>query len=200
MANEKIISEKEKSEKLQKSVEQILTMIGENPLREGLVKTPFRVAKLYQELCAGYQQNLDEVVNSAIFHETAEGIVIVKDIDFYSLCEHHLLPFFGKAHIAYRPDQKIIGLSKIPRILEMFSRRLQVQERLTTEVREAIDQVLQPKGTAVILEAQHLCAMMRGVSKDQASMVTTSFSGVFQQDETLRNEFYRLVYRQENNQ
>jgi GTP cyclohydrolase I len=204
MATEKALSEKtfpqnKQSSMLKQAVEQILSAVGEDPNREGLSKTPARVAKMYEELCAGYKQTLDEVVNGAIFHETAAGIVLVKDIEFYSLCEHHMLPFYGLAHIAYFPDQKIIGLSKIPRIVEMYARRLQVQERLTTEVREAIDQMLQPKGTAIIVEAQHLCAMMRGVNKTQASMVTTSYSGVFQSDEKLRQEFHQLVYRQENN-
>jgi GTP cyclohydrolase I len=204
MATEKALSEKTFSQNkqasmLKQAVEQILSAVGEDPNREGLSKTPARVAKMYEELCAGYKQTLDEVVNGAIFHETAAGIVLVKDIEFYSLCEHHMLPFYGLAHIAYFPDQKIIGLSKIPRIVEMYARRLQVQERLTTEVREAIDQMLQPKGTAIIVEAQHLCAMMRGVNKTQASMVTTSYSGVFQSNEKLRQEFHQLVYRQENN-
>ena len=204
MATEKALSEKtfsknKQASMLKQAVEQILSAVGEDPNREGLSKTPARVAKMYEELCAGYKQTLDEVVNGAIFHETAAGIVLVKDIEFYSLCEHHMLPFYGLAHIAYFPDQKIIGLSKIPRIVEMYARRLQVQERLTTEVREAIDQMLQPKGTAIIVEAQHLCAMMRGVNKTQASMVTTSYSGIFQSDEKLRQEFHQLVYRQENN-
>lgn len=204
MATEKALSEKTFSQNkqasmLKQAVEQILSAVGEDPNREGLSKTPARVAKMYEELCAGYKQTLDEVVNGAIFHETAAGIVLVKDIEFYSLCEHHMLPFYGLAHIAYFPDQKIIGLSKIPRIVEMYARRLQVQERLTTEVREAIVQMLQPKGTAIIVEAQHLCAMMRGVNKTQASMVTTSYSGIFQSDEKLRQEFHQLVYRQENN-
>ncbi|NMA13361.1 MAG: GTP cyclohydrolase I FolE [Chloroflexi bacterium] len=204
MATEKALSEKtfsknKQASMLKQAVEQILSAVGEDPNREGLSKTPARVAKMYEELCAGYKQTLDEVVNGAIFHETAAGIVLVKDIEFYSLCEHHMLPFYGLAHIAYFPDQKIIGLSKIPRIVEMYARRLQVQERLTTEVREAIDQMLQPKGTAIIVEAQHLCVMMRGVNKTQASMVTTSYSGIFQSDEKLRQEFHQLVYRQENN-
>lgn len=205
MTKEKELLEKESSQnkqasKLKQAVEQILSAVGENPNREGLSKTPARVAKMYEELCAGYKQTLDEVVNGAIFHEDGTGIVLVKDIEFYSLCEHHMLPFYGLAHIAYFPDQKIIGLSKIPRIVEMYARRLQVQERLTTEVREAIDQLLLPKGTAIIVEARHLCAMMRGVNKTQASMVTTSYSGIFQSDEKLRQEFHQMVYRQENNQ
>lgn len=198
--SERKLSEKKQSSKLKQAVEQILSAVGENPGREGLSKTPERVAKMYEELCAGYQQTLSEVVNGAIFHEAAEGSVLVKDIEFYSLCEHHMLPFYGLAHIAYIPDQKIIGLSKIPRIVEMYARRLQVQERLTTEIRQAIDELLQPAGTAIIVEAQHLCAMMRGVNKSQVSMVTTSYSGVFRSDEKLRQEFHRLVYRQENNQ
>ena len=167
--------------------------MGENPEREGLKATPIRVEKMYRETCSGYQQNLKEIVNGAVFHEKSNGMVLVKDIEFYSLCEHHMLPFFGMVHVAYLPDEKIIGLSKIPRIVDMYARRLQVQERLTTQIMEAIEEILQPKGCGVLIEASHLCAMMRGVKKDQAKLITTNFSGLFLKDESIRSDFVNQV-------
>ncbi|HNY19366.1 MAG TPA: GTP cyclohydrolase I FolE [Flexilinea sp.] len=188
-----IDEQKEKNPTIRDAIEIILTQLGENPEREGLKATPIRVEKMYRETCSGYQQNLKEIVNGAVFHEKSNGMVLVKDIEFYSLCEHHMLPFFGMAHVAYLPDEKIIGLSKIPRIVDMYAHRLQVQERLTTQIMEAIEEILQPKGCGVLIEASHLCAMMRGVKKDQAKLITTNFSGLFLKDETIRSDFFNQV-------
>ncbi|HOG22091.1 MAG TPA: GTP cyclohydrolase I FolE [Flexilinea sp.] len=188
-----IDEQKEKNPTIRDAIEIILTQLGENPEREGLKATPIRVEKMYRETCSGYQQNLKEIVNGAVFHEKSNGMVLVKDIEFYSLCEHHMLPFFGMVHVAYLPDEKIIGLSKIPRIVDMYARRLQVQERLTTQIMEAIEEILQPKGCGVLIEASHLCAMMRGVKKDQAKLITTNFSGLFLKDESIRSDFFNQV-------
>jgi len=188
-----IDEQKEKNPTIRDAIEIILTQLGENPEREGLKATPIRVEKMYRETCSGYQQNLKEIVNGAVFHEKSNGMVLVKDIEFYSLCEHHMLPFFGMAHVAYLPDGKIIGLSKIPRIVDMYAHRLQVQERLTTQIMEAIEEILQPKGCGVLIEASHLCAMMRGVKKDQAKLITTNFSGLFLKDESIRSDFFNQV-------
>ena len=188
-----IDEQKEKNPTIRDAIEIILTQLGENPEREGLKATPIRVEKMYRETCSGYQQNLKEIVNGAVFHEKSNGMVMVKDIEFYSLCEHHMLPFFGMVHVAYLPDEKIIGLSKIPRIVDMYARRLQVQERLTTQIMEAIEEILQPKGCGVLIEASHLCAMMRGVKKDQAKLITTNFSGLFLKDESIRSDFVNQV-------
>ena len=188
-----IDEQKEKNPTIRDAIEIILTQLGENPEREGLKATPIRVEKMYRETCSGYQQNLKEIVNGAVFHEKSNGMVLVKDIEFYSLCEHHMLPFFGMVHVAYLPDEKIIGLSKIPRIVDMYAHRLQVQERLTTQIMEAIEEILQPKGCGVLIEASHLCAMMRGVKKDQAKLITTNFSGLFLKDESIRSDFFNQV-------
>jgi len=188
-----IDEQKEKNPTIRDAIEIILTQLGENPEREGLKATPIRVEKMYRETCSGYQQNLKEIVNGAVFHEKSNGMVLVKDIEFYSLCEHHMLPFFGMVHVAYLPDEKIIGLSKIPRIVDMYAHRLQVQERLTTQIMEAIEEILQPKGCGVLIEASHLCAMMRGVKKDQAKLITTNFSGLFLKDESIRSDFVNQV-------
>ena len=188
-----IDEQKEKNLTIRDAIEIILTQLGENPEREGLKATPIRVEKMYRETCSGYQQNLKEIVNGAVFHEKSNGMVLVKDIEFYSLCEHHMLPFFGMVHVAYLPDEKIIGLSKIPRIVDMYAHRLQVQERLTTQIMEAIEEILQPKGCGVLIEASHLCAMMRGVKKDQAKLITTNFSGLFLKDESIRSDFFNQV-------
>ncbi len=188
-----IDEQKEKNPTIRDAIEIILTQLGENPEREGLKATPIRVEKMYRETCSGYQQNLKEIVNGAVFHEKSNGMVLVKDIEFYSLCEHHMLPFFGMVHVAYLPDEKIIGLSKIPRIVDMYARHLQVQERLTTQIMEAIEEILQPKGCGVLIEASHLCAMMRGVKKDQAKLITTNFSGLFLKDESIRSDFVNQV-------
>ena len=179
--------------KIQNSVRAILTAIGEDPDREGLAATPERVQRMYIELCAGYQKDLDSVVHGAVFNETCDSMVLVKNISFYSLCEHHMLPFYGKMHVAYFPDGKIIGLSKIPRIVEMYARRLQVQERLTQQVCEAVETILKPKGIAVMSTGIHMCSVMRGVRKESAELVTTRFTGVFDSRPELRNEFYRQI-------
>ena len=157
----------------------VLTELGEDPNREGLLKTPERVAKAMQFLTNGYQLNPDEIIESALFHEDYSEMVIVKDIEVYSMCEHHMLPFFGKAHVAYIPDGKIVGLSKIPRVVDAFSRRLQVQERLTLEIRDAIQRTLAPKGVAVVIECAHMCMQMRGVQKQNSVTTTSAFTGLF---------------------
>jgi len=169
-------------------VRNILLEIGEGPDRQGLVKTPDRVARMYQEITSGYQTDPDKLINGALFDVEYSDMVLVKDIGFYSLCEHHMLPFFGRAHVAYTPDGKVIGLSKIPRIVEMHARRLQVQERMTAQIAHFIEDVLHPKGVAVVVEGSHLCSMMRGVKKSEASMTTRSMSGLFELDRDLRNE------------
>jgi GTP cyclohydrolase I len=169
-----------------------LALLGENPDREGLLNTPMRVAKSMQVLTQGYQLDAHAILNSAKFHEKVDEMVIVKDIEMYSLCEHHMLPFYGKAHIAYIPNDWITGLSKIARVVDVFSRRLQVQERLTTQILEAIKDTLQPLGVAVVIEASHLCMMMRGVQKQNSVTTTSAFYGEFEKNET-RSEFIRLI-------
>ncbi len=171
----------------------MLTEIGEDPTREGLLKTPSRVAKAYEFLTNGYEQDIDKTMNGAIFNEKYDEMVLVKNIDFYSMCEHHLLPFYGKIHLAYIPDGKIIGLSKIPRIVEVFSRRLQVQERMTQQIADTINKFLQPKGVAVVAEAYHMCMMMRGVEKQNSSATTSAMFGVFKEDARTRMEFLDLI-------
>lgn len=178
---------------LEKHVQGILSLIGENPSREGLVRTPARVAKAWEFLTAGYHEDIEAVLNNAIFTEKYDEMVIVKDIDFFSLCEHHLLPFYGKAHVAYIPNGKIVGLSKIPRIVEVFSRRLQVQERLTQQIAETLFNALNPDGVAVVIEARHLCMMMRGVEKQNSVASTSAMLGSFRDDERTRNEFLKLI-------
>lgn len=172
--------------------ERILEEIGEDPMRDGLLKTPERAAKAMLYLTQGYQQDAKEVLTSAMFEESYDEMVIVKDIELYSLCEHHMLPFFGKAHIAYIPNGHIVGLSKLPRIVDIFSRRLQVQERLTHEILTCINDTLQPRGVAVVIEAAHMCMMMRGVQKQNSVTTTSGFRGAFEKIET-RNEFLRLI-------
>jgi GTP cyclohydrolase I len=169
-----------------------LQLLGENPDREGLLNTPMRVAKSMQVLTQGYQMDAHAILNSAKFHEKVDEMVIVKDIEIYSLCEHHMLPFYGKAHIAYIPNEWITGLSKIARVVDVFSKRLQVQERLTTQILEAIKDTLQPQGVAVVIEASHLCMMMRGVQKQNSVTTTSAFCGEFEKNET-RSEFIRLI-------
>lgn len=170
----------------------IIQELGEDVSREGLLKTPERASKAMHFLTHGYDLNPDEILESAVFNEDHNEIVIIKDIELYSLCEHHLLPFFGKAHVAYIPNGKIVGLSKVPRVVDVYARRLQVQERLTTQIMKCIDRVLQPQGVAVVIEAQHLCMMMRGVQKQNSSTTTSAFSGVFEEHAT-RNEFMDLI-------
>ncbi len=172
---------------------EILAFAGEDPSREGLVRTPHRAAEAMKFLTRGYDQDVQTLLNGAIFHEDYDDMVVVKEIEFYSLCEHHLLPFFGKAHVGYIPNGRIVGLSKIPRLVDMFSRRLQVQERLTIQIAEALEEALQPQGVAVVLEASHMCMLMRGVQKQQAAMVTSHVKGVFRTDRATRQEFMALV-------
>ena len=171
----------------------ILKGIGEDPQREGLQKTPERVSKAYQFLTQGYQQDPAEVMRSAVFNVDYREMVLVKDIEVYSLCEHHMLPFFGKAHVAYIPNGKIVGLSKIPRVVDIFARRLQVQERLTEQIRDCIHENLQPLGVAVVIEAQHLCMQMRGVSKQNSVTTTSAFTGEFLNSDKTRKEFINLL-------
>lgn len=172
--------------------ERILKEIGEDTEREGLLKTPDRAAKAMLFLTQGYRQDAVEILKSAMFRETYSEMVIIKDIELYSLCEHHMLPFFGKAHVAYIPDGNIVGLSKIPRVVDVFARRLQVQERLTDDIVECINQTLKPKGVAVVIEAAHMCMMMRGVQKQNSVTTTSGFRGQFEKIET-RNEFLKLI-------
>jgi len=184
---------------VQKNIEritkQLLEDIGEDPNREGLLKTPSRVAKAWQFFSKGYTQSIDELINNAIFNEDAKDMVIVRDIEFFSLCEHHLIPFFGKAHVGYIPNGKVIGLSKIPRIIDMFSRRLQVQERLTHQVADALKNVLKPKGVAVVLEGRHMCMQMRGVEKQNSFTSTSAMSGQFKKSSETRSEFLAIINR-----
>ena len=171
----------------------ILLKIGEDPSREGLVRTPLRAEKALRFLTSGYQTDVQSIVNGALFNEQCDEMVVVKDIEFYSMCEHHLLPFFGTMHVAYLPKGKVIGLSKIPRIVDMFARRLQLQERLTHEVAETIQKVLEPKGVGVICEARHFCMMMRGVEKQHSGTVTSAMLGAFRDRKETRDEFLSLV-------
>lgn len=179
--------------KIASAVETILSQIGEDPTRQGLLKTPERVAKAYGFLTQGYEQDPVELLRSAIFDEEYSEMVLVKDIEVYSMCEHHMLPFFGKAHIAYIPNGKIVGLSKIPRVVDVFARRLQVQERLTIEIRDCIQNTLNPAGVAVVIECKHLCMQMRGVQKQNSHTTTSAFSGVFLESDKTRKEFINLI-------
>ena len=180
-------------ESLKEHYSKVLELIGEDPSREGLIKTPERVAKAMQFLTQGYEMNATEILQSAMFSEDYSQMVLVKEIEFYSLCEHHLLPFFGKAHISYIPDGNIVGLSKLPRVVDAFSRRLQVQERLTNEIRDCIQDTLKPKGVAVVMEARHLCMQMRGVEKQSSLTTTSAFSGAFLESKKTRLEFMNLI-------
>ena len=171
----------------------LIENLGEDPNRQGLVRTPSRAAKAMQFLTSGYQQDIDKLLNKAIFDEDYDEMVIVKDIEFYSLCEHHILPFWGRCHVGYLPRNRIIGLSKIPRIVDMFSRRLQVQERLTREIAEALETALDPRGVAVVIEGQHLCMMARGVQKQAPKMATNVMLGTFREDSSTRAEFLRCI-------
>lgn len=191
---EEIYDEKVTSE-IAAHVKEILRLIGEDPAREGLVKTPERVAKALQFMTQGYEQNGTEIIQKAIFDEEYKQMVIVKDIELYSMCEHHMCPFIGKAHVAYIPNGKITGLSKIARVVETYARRLQVQERLTVQIRNCIEESLHPLGVAVVIEAQHTCMSMRGVQKSNAITTTSAFSGIFLSSARTRNEFLNLIDR-----
>jgi GTP cyclohydrolase I len=186
------MSDKEKK-RIEEITKELLGIIGEDPTRQGLLKTPKRVAESWKFLSQGYHQNLDEIINEAIFDESAKDMIIVKDIEFYSLCEHHLIPFYGKAHVGYIPNGKIIGLSKIPRIIDFYARRLQVQERLTNQIATCIQDLLNPKGVAVVMEGRHFCMLMRGVQKQNSIASTSSMLGAFKDKSTTRNEFLKLV-------
>ena len=183
----------ETTEKLAYHYQEILKLIGEEPDREGLLKTPERVAKAMQFLMQGYNQDPEKIIKSALFTEDYSEMVIVKDIELYSMCEHHMIPFFGKAHVAYIPDGKITGLSKIARVVEAYARRLQVQERLTIQIRDCIQKTLQPKGVAVVIEAQHMCMQMRGVQKQNSVTTTSAFTGIFLNSIPTREEFVHLI-------
>src|SRR6267154_3399230 len=179
-------------------VHEILVRLGEDPQRDGLLKTPERVQKALEYLTKGYHEDPDKILQGALFDVTYDEMVIVKDIEMFSLCEHHMLPFFGKVHVAYIPNGKVIGLSKIPRLIETFSRRLQIQERLTTQIAETIQKVIQPQGVGVVIEARHLCMMMRGVEKQHSAAVTSSMLGCFREEQETRTEFLSLIRQRPN--
>jgi GTP cyclohydrolase I len=189
----KEIEKERESDGLEEAIYTLLREVGEDPQREGLIRTPGRVARSLRFLTSGYRQELDKVLNGALFPVAYDEMVIVKDIEIFSLCEHHLLPFFGKCHVAYIPNQKVIGLSKIPRVVDIFAKRLQIQERLTTQIAEALMERIKPQGVGVIIEAKHLCMIMRGVEKQNSVAVTSHMTGVFRDCELTRAEFLRLV-------
>ncbi len=190
---EDILSEEDGRDPIADSMRRILDELGEDPSREGLLSTPARVAKSLRFLTRGYHQDLDKVLNGALFSVSYDEMVIVKDIEVFSMCEHHLLPFFGRCHVAYVPTDKVMGLSKIPRLVDVFARRLQVQERLTTQIAEAIMDKVHPQGVGVVIEAQHLCMIMRGVEKQNSVAVTSSMLGLFRDCDQTRSEFLRLI-------
>ena len=183
----------EKRKKLEINTKNLLELLGEDPSREGLLNTPKRVAKAWEFLTKGYNENLDDLINNAIFEGESKDMVIVKNIEFYSLCEHHMIPFYGKAHIGYIPDGKIIGLSKLARITDLFSQRLQVQERLTNQIAQCLQEVLNPRGVAVVLEGKHFCMLSRGVQKQNSIATSSSMLGIFREKESTRNEFLKLI-------
>jgi GTP cyclohydrolase I len=180
-------------------VREMIVRLGEDPEREGLARTPERVHRAYQHLVKGYKEDADAMLKKALFTVDYDEMVIVKDVEMFSLCEHHMLPFFGKVHVAYIPNGKVIGLSKIPRLIEIFSRRLQIQERLTTQIAETIQSAIQPQGVGVVIEARHLCMMMRGVEKQHSAAVTSSMLGCFRDEQETRSEFLSLIRNRPNN-
>jgi len=182
-------------EAIEQAVREILLHVGEDPDREGLLRTPNRIARMFDEVLAGYTVDPVALVNDALFNVEYDEMIVVKDIEFFSMCEHHMLPFFGRAHVAYIPQDKVIGLSKIPRIVEMFARRLQVQERMTSQIAGLIAEVLNPQGVAVVVEGSHMCSMMRGVKKEHARMVTSAMVGCFRTSDKTRNEFMQHLRR-----
>ncbi|MGA0254282.1 MAG: GTP cyclohydrolase I FolE [Rhodothermales bacterium] len=194
MFNESHVYDEAALERIARGVSSTLSAIGEDPSREGLLKTPERVAKAQLFLTQGYGQDAAEILRSAVFEESYDEMILVKDIELYSMCEHHMVPFFGKAHVAYIPDGHIVGLSKIPRVVDVFARRLQVQERLTMQIRTAIEEALNPQGVAVVIEATHLCMVMRGVQKQHSVTTTSSMSGPFLENTHTRAEFMRLIH------
>ena len=181
------------NDKIENLTKQLIEEIGEDPSREGLLKTPSRVSKAWSFFSGGYNQDIDKIINNAVFNEDATDMVVVRDVEFFSLCEHHLIPFFGRAHVAYLPNGKVIGLSKIPRIIDMFSRRLQVQERLTRQIAETVKEILDPIGVAVIMEGQHMCMQMRGVEKQNSLTTTSSMLGKFRESDRTRSEFLSII-------
>jgi GTP cyclohydrolase I len=187
--SEEDLQEIVRKENIESAVRSILANVGEDPERQGLQGTPDRIARMYDEVLGGYSMDLEKLVNGALFDVAYDEMIVVKDIEFSSMCEHHMLPFFGRAHVAYIPSDKVIGLSKIPRIVEMFARRLQVQERMTRQIADTIDEILNPQGVAVVIEGNHMCSMMRGVKKQEASMVTSAMLGCFKKSDKTRNEF-----------
>lgn len=182
-----------KEEEFEQAVTKVLELLGEDPTREGLLKTPTRVAKALKFLTEGYDQDPKEILNQALFSTSNDEMVLVRDIEFYSMCEHHMLPIIGRAHVAYIPDGKVVGLSKIPRIVNVYARRLQIQEQMTEQIADAISETIQPKGVAVVVHARHMCMEMRGVQKINSTTVSSALRGLFKKDERTRNEFYNLI-------
>ncbi len=187
------MTNEEKLNKIAKNTQEILELLGEDSSREGLEKTPMRVAKSLEFLTSGYHENPKEVLNQALFTTSNDEMVLVRDIEFYSLCEHHMLPIIGRVHVAYIPDGKVVGLSKIPRIVNIFARRLQIQEQLTEQIADAISEAIQPKGVAVVVHARHMCMEMRGVEKINSTTVSSALRGLFKSDKRTRSEFYNLI-------
>jgi GTP cyclohydrolase I len=183
----------DKSEEFEVAIKKVLELLGENPEREGLLKTPSRVAKAWGFLTEGYSQNPKEILNQALFSTSNDEMVVVRDIEFYSTCEHHMLPIIGRAHVAYIPDGKVVGLSKIPRIVNVFARRLQIQEQMTEQIADAISESINPKGVAVVLHARHMCMEMRGVQKINSTTVSSALRGLFKSDQRTRTEFYNII-------
>jgi GTP cyclohydrolase I len=182
-----------KQKEFEEAITKVLKLVGEDPTREGLLKTPSRVAKAWDFLTEGYQQDPKEILNQALFSSTNDEMVVVRDIEFYSTCEHHLLPIIGRAHVAYIPNGKVVGLSKIPRIVNVFARRLQIQEQMTEQIADAITESIQPKGVAVVIHARHMCMEMRGVQKINSTTVSSALRGLFKSDQRTRNEFYNII-------